>query len=296
MYIDNPIIFVGLGRSGTSIISEIVFEHEDLAWPSNYQNKFPNSELVNLVRPLLDNKFWQFNGQKPQLNKVPWYNGIAFRPSEAYNFWNYLAGPDINFSRNFMLGVEPDKKRKTMIAKSFSKLVKYQNKKRLAFKITGPGRIGYLSSIFPNAIFIEIAREPFANIRSLLKVPFWQKSGMYNLHWTGAYSREEILEAQQLTDYPSLLSAFQYKKIRDTIYEEVNTYEVNYHLVEYESFIKEPHKQIANILEIGGLAKSQRIERYFKNNAIYDRNTDSRSFFGEEERNKIVDILGSKYI
>lgn len=64
MLLDKPIIFIGLGRSGTTIISEIIFQHEDLAWPSNYQNRFPDDVRINRIRPLLDNRFWRIRGQK----------------------------------------------------------------------------------------------------------------------------------------------------------------------------------------------------------------------------------------
>lgn len=95
----------------------------------------------------------------------------------------------------------------------FEKMIKHQKRKRLSFKITGPGRIGYLHSIFPDAIFIEITREPFANIRSLLKVPFWKDRGMHQLWWRGAYSEQEQQQAVDWEDKPALLTALQYKNV-----------------------------------------------------------------------------------
>ena len=56
----KPIIFIGTGRSGTTVISEIIFQHEDLAWHSNYQELFPRSALINYVRRVFENKFWRF--------------------------------------------------------------------------------------------------------------------------------------------------------------------------------------------------------------------------------------------
>ena len=82
--ISKPVIFIGSGRSGTTIISEIVFSHEDLAWPSNYQEYFPSFPLINLFRIFFDNRLWHFKGQKRQLNKVSALNKILFKPAEAY--------------------------------------------------------------------------------------------------------------------------------------------------------------------------------------------------------------------
>ena len=59
-YLEKPIIIIGSGRSGTTIISEIIFQHEDLAWHSNYQEIFFFTPLINLLRPFFNNKLWHF--------------------------------------------------------------------------------------------------------------------------------------------------------------------------------------------------------------------------------------------
>ena len=68
MRIEKPIIFIGTGRSGTTIISEIVMRHRALAFPFNYQNIFFRNPKINLIRNIFDNKFWKIYGQKKQLN------------------------------------------------------------------------------------------------------------------------------------------------------------------------------------------------------------------------------------
>lgn len=259
MYLNNPIIFIGLGRSGTSIISEIIMQHEDLAFVSNYQEKFPKSVLINKIRMLLDNRFWYVEGQKKQLNKVSFYNKITFKPSEAYGFWNEITGDDIDFSRGFLLNKKVNGDEKERMRAFFRKMVKYQGRKRLAFKITGPGRVGFLQSIFPDAIFVEITREPFANIRSLLKVPFWKARGMKQLWWTGAYSDKEIAHAESLKERPATLTAMQYKKVRDTTREEIDDYGVKHIEVSYEAFISSPVKEINKVLSELNLSLSNRI-------------------------------------
>ena len=55
--LEKPIIIFGSGRSGTTIISEIIFQHEQLAWHNNYQELFTHSALINYVRRIFDNKF-----------------------------------------------------------------------------------------------------------------------------------------------------------------------------------------------------------------------------------------------
>lgn len=86
MRLERPIIFIGVARAGTSVISEIILQHDDLAVISSYHDKFPNSTLVNFIRPVVDNKLWRINGQKKQLNKVSFGNRYSFKSTEAYNF------------------------------------------------------------------------------------------------------------------------------------------------------------------------------------------------------------------
>jgi hypothetical protein len=84
MRIEKPIIFIGTGRSGTTVISGIIMRHRDLAFPSQYQNIFFMNPKINLVRNLFVNKFWKIYGQKKQLNKVSIINKYIFKPAEAY--------------------------------------------------------------------------------------------------------------------------------------------------------------------------------------------------------------------
>jgi len=209
MSVSKPIVFVSVGRSGSTIISEIVFRHESLAWPSNYQDYFPSLPWVNYLRRLFENKFWRFYGQKPQLNRVHAFNKVLFKPAEAYNYWKYLTGTDVGFSRGFLLDVKSKEEDARRIRFALSKLVANQGRKRLAFRITGPARIGYLSSIFPDAVFVNVVRNPVATIHSLLRSEFWENRGKHQLWWQGVYTVEEQRWAARNADKPELLAALQ---------------------------------------------------------------------------------------
>jgi len=211
--VESPVIFIGSGRSGTTIISEIIFRHESLAWPSNYQEKYPTVPEINLLRNVFENKLWHFQGQKRQLNKVSSINKLLFKPAEAYDFWEHITGPRIDFSRGFLINDRATTEEAKKIRTIFNKLVSYQLKQRLSFKITGPSRIGYLKSIFPDAVFINIVREPLPTINSWLNVEFWQNKGKHQLWWRGAYAKSEEDWAKENSHKPELLAAMQYKKI-----------------------------------------------------------------------------------
>ncbi|QEC69587.1 sulfotransferase [Panacibacter ginsenosidivorans] len=270
--ISRPVIIIGSGRSGTTIISEILFRHEDLAWPSNYQEKFPSRPGVNLLRNLFDNKLWRLQGQKPQLNKVSKFNKVLFKPAEAYKFWEYLTGPAIDFSRGFLINERPTEKDVKRIHKAFGRMLHYQFKKRLAFKITGPARIGYLKAVFPDAIFINIVREPMATINSWLNVDFWQDKGKHQLWWTGAYTPQEMEWAEKNTDKPELLAAMQYRKLMEITEKEIAMNKANCLTIHYEDFVADPSAVINNILAFAELDKSTLVDTYLQGIKIYNQN------------------------
>jgi hypothetical protein len=282
--LEKPIIIFGVGRSGTTLISEIIFQHNALAWPSTYQNRYPAKVWINKLRPFLDNRFWSLRGQKEQIDKIPFYKNYLFRPSEANAFWKYITRPETNFLYNFLLDKQVTSTEKQRIRNVFEKMVRYQKRKRLAVKLTGPGRIGYLKSIFPDAIFIEITREPFANIRSLLKVPFWKDRGMYKLWWQGAYTEDEQKMALNWKDKPALITALQYSKIRETTLQEAGLHKVQFYSFAYEDFVQNPQNIIAQILSVTGLKACNYVDKYLKSIKFHDRNSNALESFDVKDQ------------
>jgi omega-hydroxy-beta-dihydromenaquinone-9 sulfotransferase len=291
MRLQKPIIFIGTGRSGTSVISEIIMRHKDLAFPSQYQDKFYKYPKINLIRTLFENNYWRIFGQKKQLNKVSIINKIIFKPSEAYQMWKYLTGNDIDFSRGFLLNQKASSERVDFIHNYFQKLVSYQNRNRLAFKITGSPRIGYLLSIFPDAYFIVLKRKPIPTISSFLKVKFWKNRGMNQLWWTGAYSEEEEKWATENKNEPELITAFQIKKILEVTKYECQKYKPNYIYINYEDFVAEPMCQIRKILNFAQLSADKACVDYLEKNKIYNRNKADIKYFGKDQLEKIYKII-----
>jgi hypothetical protein len=303
--LEKPIIIFGSGRSGTTIISEIIFQHEHLAWHSNYQELFTHSTLINYLRRLFENKwwrlikFWSFVGVSKNTRQKwgSYLNLLVFNPIERYAFWEYITGPRIDFSRGFLLGEKATPEERKKIRAHLAKQVKYQGRKRLIIKFTGPARIEYLTSIFPDAIFVSIAREPIATIRSWLEVGFWQTKGTNRLWWVGAYTPEEEAEADKLKDDPALITAFQYKKLMETTELEARKLGVPLLETRYEEFVKDPHALITMIMEFVKLPPSKNVDRYIDEMVVSNRNARSskKTEFSNETKQRILEIV-SPYV
>lgn len=288
--LNRPIIFIGTGRSGTTIISELIMRHPDLAFPSNYQDAKPAYSKINMIRLLLDNALWRTYGQKPQLNKDSILNKYTFRASEAYNMWDYLIGDKHNFSRDFMINIELNEDKINFIRKYFNRMVKYQGRKRLAIKITGPSRLSFLLKIFPDADIINLKRQLIPTISSFLKVHFWAERGENRLWWTGAYSEKEIEWANLNKTNPELLAAFQLKKIHDITSKEVKEIKPSYLEIEYENFVKDPKLELDRIISFTELPNFEYTSQ-LKKIRIFNRNKSNSDYFDEKKLASINKII-----
>jgi hypothetical protein len=272
-YLEKPIIIIGSGRSGTTIISEIIFQHEDLAWHSNYQEIFFFTPLINLLRPFFNNKLWHFKkfykyvgaSKNTRQKNQSKFNLILFNPVERYNFWEHITGKRIDFSRGFLLNEKATEQEIKHIRSFLAKQVKYQGKKRLIMKFTGPARLEYLTSIFPDALIVNVIREPVATVRSWLEVGFWQRMGINKLWWRGAYTPDEIAYAETIKDKPALITAFQYKKLMETTKQEIDKLGLNVYECHYEDFVKDAKTFIYKIMEFMQLQPSNKVDAYLKN-------------------------------
>jgi len=210
--------------------------------------------------------------------------------------WQYLVGNETNFSRGFMLAEKASAERRKFIRQYFASLVKAQGKNRLAFKITGPPRMGYLLSIFPDAVFVLIRRKPIPTISSLLKVDFWQSRDRTRLWWTGPYSREEKKWVENNKEKPELVTAFQLIKIYWAEQHEISEYQPSVLKVNYEDFTSNPNAEIDRMLEFCGLTFDAKISDYLRSNPISQRNLPDERYFDKKLLKQINDLLDERIV
>ncbi len=266
----KPIIIFGCGRSGTTVISEIIFQHEDLAWHSNYQELFPKFAPINYMRRLFDNRLWRKIGINTQNNRT-FSNYMLFRPIERYDFWEAVTGERIDFSRGFLLNEKATAEEREHIRTFFAKIAKFQKRKRLVIKITGPARMEYLMSVFPDAQFVNITREPISIIRSWLGV-YWNQQITNQLWWQGAYTEDELKKADELSSNKFLFAAFQYKKLVETTQQEIQKMHPDIYIASYEDFVKEPKEFINNMMQFLNLHPSKLVDKFINKLFIANRN------------------------
>lgn len=250
-----PIFAIGAPRSGTTVFFEVFGRHPDLAWPSNYTEKYPAKHGLNLLRRVLDNRFYRFYGMKPQYG-APWYNKYLFRPGEAYKFWDYFSGQGKGFSRGYLLGQSASAEAKEDLNAAVESIRNRQGRARFSCKLTGPSRLAYLNSVFPDAYYIHIIRDGRAVTESLMRVPFWKEGGGFDgPYWAGGFPQEYEAIWQGAGKSPEVLTALQWRTIIEFTRSEAKAYipPERYIEIRYEDFVENPVDVVAGAYRKCGL-------------------------------------------
>jgi hypothetical protein len=289
-----PVFVIGMPRSGTTVISEAISVHEDLGWLSNYSSQLPGLPVVAFLSRIIDIPYIGHNlrGKKKQ-NSSTISSMRRFLPfsAEAYPVWNRYCRDD--FAIEYLKNIEASAIEKMRVGTLVSKILRYQGKKRFFAKFTGPPRIQYLNSIFPDAYFIHVIRDPRANISSLLKVSFWrQNQGYTTPWWKNGLSMEAISEWESFNRCPVALSAIQWREIIETAWKEKELISKHRYLeILYEDFVSEPLHVLRKILNKVELKDSKNVLRYSSSiGKVHDMNYKFKANLNHEEISLIEKI------
>ena len=168
--IKNAIIIHGPGRSGTTLLSNILSLYSGFYWISGYNNKFPSLPSLSIFNNLL--KFHSFEKYTRGKQKFP-------RPAEAYDFWNYYIP---NFNNPDLIIDDIDYERVNKCKKTIKKIADWMNGRRFITKITGYSRFTVLNELFSNPSVIWIERDPRVVIMSYYKQKWYfrQREDQFN--------------------------------------------------------------------------------------------------------------------
>ncbi|MHC4758206.1 MAG: sulfotransferase family protein, partial [Planctomycetota bacterium] len=260
MEINNPVFMIGTGRCGSTIIFEALCVHEDLAWFSNYNKLVPRFDFVSIMPRLYNLSFLKnkTRGEKSQHGLgTSLISKLLPTPFECYNRWNLLCGE--KFSRSFLNRIKATEKEIDKVQKTIERTIFWQGKTRFAAKYTGPTRIEYINSIFPDALFIHVKRDPRAVVYSWMDVDFWTDyAGKLKPRWTGGLPDDWQNEWRTYGSTPLALTAMQYRAIMLICEQEKKLLDSNRYMeVTYENFILDPLNVIKKILSFCKLNDSQ---------------------------------------
>ncbi len=246
--VDNAVIFIGMPRSGTTVLFEAFARHRSLGWPSNYTEWFPDKLWMNGLRRLLDNRFIRLRGTKRQVGRSVPLSGYLVRPQEAYAFWDRYANPD--FSRTWMRGRTAAPAERQRLLGAAADIVRWQGRTRFAAKLTGPPRLEYLSSLFgPQATYVHVIRDGRAVVDSLLRVAFWREQGGFEApFWRDGPDTAGLEAIVRRGPDPAELTAAQWAQVVSGSRDERARLGIERYVeVRYEDFVDDPHGVLSSL-------------------------------------------------
>jgi Sulfotransferase family len=292
--IDRPIIFVGAPRSGTTLVFNTFAARPDLAWFTQHLNRLPRWPAVTVLARLADlNAGLRKSIDRSDRRRHP-LEKLRVGPSEAYGVWKRCCGDRFLF--DFLHDQEASATERQDMRKLVGKLLRYEGKERFATKITGPARISYLSSIFPDARFVHVIRDGRAVVGSLLEVQFWRGTWREReVAWTGGLTDEELALWRERNQSPVVLAALQWRAVVRTAREEAQQVGDRYAEVHYEDFVAEPDAVLDEMATFCELPPSERTHDFLRDRVdIRDMNQRWREAFEPAEIEMLDELIGDE--
>lgn len=283
----KPIIIVGTGRSGTTLLHNILSHHPLLAWLIALLDKMPDRTYLNrFIMQVMD---------IPVMGNV--LRGISdFEPAECYQFWDdYVKGfgsvtaPPM---RDLTAEDVTEKSRKRIL-KVFPELLT-ERKNRLLIKVSGWPRVGYLREVFPDAKIIHIIRDGRAVANSFLNVDWWWG-------WRGPGNwRHGELPSEYLDEWNKYkrsfvaLAGIEWKILLDAFESSVQDIDPrNYLEIRYEDLCADKTGVLRNVLDFCELDNCRSFARALENYPVKNTNFKWESELSKVQIEVLEDVLAT---
>jgi len=267
-----PIFLLGFWRSGTTLLHELFSCDRRLGFPSTYACLNPFHFL--LTEQWIKRRSSQEDNRRPMDNMLyswtsPQEDEFALLSLGAPSVYEALLIPSLmrHPSRllDFRLRPIEEQSRWTEVFCYFMRLLTAQQNKRMVMKSPPHGfKLSLLTSLFPNAQYVIIERNPYEVFASNLKL-WWTLLDLYSLESVSSEEIENfVLEAYVLHE----------KAIAEGC-RHIDSRSIE--RVRYEELVADPLGQIARIydrLQLGGGESVQAgVEEYLLAHAGHRRNT-----------------------
>lgn len=277
-----PIIIVGTGRCGSTLLHRLLARHESLGWLSTFNEVFPTQTWLSTFSALY---------RTPLPDRLR--HAKAFpKPFEAYRFWeHFLPG----FSRRDRPltaadvpdpGIEP-------VRRATSGVLRFQRRDRLLVKVTGWSRIQYFDRIYPGAQFISLRRDPRAVVSS------WEQADWLDVStspdsdgWQWGEVPGGYLAAwHSLGGGPLLSAALKIRLDLDDIARNAELVPGRFHELTYEDLVRDPEPTLRSLCESCDLDWTSGFEGIVRATPLYDSTGTWRKHLSEEQGSLVLEFM-----
>ena len=283
MEILNPIFIIGSGRSGTTILYDLLAGHKELGWFSSYTNKYPQKpELAKL------NSLYKIVEISRKYRKTKYFPN----PHEGHDIWDYFhpinegkdkgASPPFDESdvENANIGLMKNTIIKHLLSSGTSRFINKNTR--------NTRRMLYLYTIFPDCKFIHIIRDGRANINSIINVDWWE-----NLEPWFENEGKTISQLIKEGKNELILGARCWKQEVSRALNDSKKIRRNQYLdIRYEDLTNNPNATIEQILNFSDLDFSNHFRKHVNSFSIKNMNYKYKNNFTKSELDLIENETG----
>jgi hypothetical protein len=179
---------VGAGRSGTTLLYKLLCLHPQVAYISNYEQRFawfPDGVAARAVAHRGDAKLraWFGRGGNAYFTDRPWLKKLFPTPHEGESVYAACGVPLTPAP-----GEVPNDRTALRLRERFARIRRRAGGRVLLSKRTANNRrIRYLAAVFPEARFVHLLRDGREVAHSLSAVEWWDD---HRVWWDGRTARE----------------------------------------------------------------------------------------------------------
>ena len=278
----GPLVIVGTGRCGSTMLHRLLAQHDELGWLSPHNEVFPTQAWLSAASRLYR---WPLPARLKRAKAFP-------KPYEAYRFWeHYLPG----FSRRDRPqtaadvpadGIDP-------VRRATARVLRFQGRPRLLVKVTGWSRIAYFDRIYPDAKFVSLRRDPRAVASSWVKAGWLDvTSAPDSAQWQWGPVGEDYLRLWRDLGGGALLS------VALKIHLDLEDVRVNMaqlpercHELWYEDLITGPEAELRSVLDFAGLPWTSSFATVVDAMPFHDPRDKWRSHLTEAQGELLLEFL-----
>lgn len=275
MQITEPLILIGTGRCGSTLLQQNLAHHPDVSYLTRLCARFPG-------RPRLNRLAMEAVSRAPGLQRAPGARDVL-RASEAWTFWNRHIPAFTDPFRD--VGVDDLYAPHARSVLTALERMTSPRRPRLLLKLVGWPRVGYYDALFERPRFVHIRRDGRAVANSFLNVRWW---GGWNgtARWRYGELTPEQEERWWAADRSFVaLAALTWELLMDAY--EVARKEIaedRYLDVTYEDLCAHTVDVLRQVAEFGGLPWTDRFRREVEGVQIRDGNSPWRRQLTERQQ------------
>jgi hypothetical protein len=297
--IERPIFLVGMPRSGTTLMLEVFTGRSDLAWFSRPLNRVPwlpavcVIERLARIHPSLRSTIYRSDQIGPGVRQLRRLERVRLGPTQGENVWRHWCGE--RFMSDFLIGVEATEQERQRLRELVAKVMRYEGRSRFVGKTTGPAHICYLSSVFPDALFVHVIRDGSAVVHSLLNFTDWRDTfRLRQPAWSNGLGERQLERWRESGGSPLALAALEWRAVIESARGEAAEFAPQRYVeIRYEDFLADPHAKLDEITAFCHLPLSSEPHAFLDRRVrLRDMNYQWREAFRPEEVEMLDRLIG----